>query len=270
MEQPKGFEVKGKKKLMCKLNRSLYGLKQSPRCWYKRFDDYISLIGFIRSLYDPCVYYKKLTEGDYIYLLLYVDDMLLAGRDPTKLKEIKAQLSAEFDMKDLGAAKKILVEILRDRNTNELSLIQKTYTNKVLCRFNMANSKVTTPLAQHIKISARDSPKDPTDRQAMSYVSYSNATGSLMYLMVCTRPDLAHSSSIVNRYMGNPGKIHWEATKWVFRYLVGTENRGLLYKPPKDFKLRVRGFVDANFAGDPDKIRLLTGFAFTLGENLIS
>ncbi|KAA0062923.1 retrotransposon protein, putative, Ty1-copia subclass [Cucumis melo var. makuwa] len=89
------------------------------------------LIGFIRSLYDPCVYYKKLTEGDYIYLLLYVDDMLLAGRDPIKLKEIKAQLSVEFDMKDLGAAKKILrIEILRDRNNNELSLTQKTYTNK--------------------------------------------------------------------------------------------------------------------------------------------
>ncbi|KAA0051442.1 Retrovirus-related Pol polyprotein from transposon TNT 1-94 [Cucumis melo var. makuwa] len=194
------------------------------------------------------------------------------GRDLTKLKEIKAQLSAEFDMKDLGAAKKILgIEILRDRNNNELSLTQKTYTNKVLCRFNMANSKVvSTPLAQHIKISARGSPKDPTDRQAMSYVPYSNATGSLMYLMVCTRPDLAHSSSLVSRYMGNPDKIHWEATKWVFTYLVGTENRGLLYKPPKDSKLRVRGFVDVDFAGDPDKRRSLTGFAFTLEENLIS
>ncbi|KAL0546873.1 hypothetical protein IC582_016791 [Cucumis melo] len=104
----------------------------------------------------------------------------------------------------------------------------------------------------------------------MSYISYSNATGSLMYLMVCTRPNLAHSSSLVSRYMGNPGKIHWEATKWVFRYLVGTKNRGFLYKPPNDFKLRVRGFMDANFAGDSNKRRSLTGFVFTLGENLIS
>ncbi|KAA0033501.1 Retrovirus-related Pol polyprotein from transposon TNT 1-94 [Cucumis melo var. makuwa] len=147
--------------------------------------------------------------------------------------------TTRISLKDLGATKKILgIEILRDRNNNELSLTQKTYTNKVLCRFNMANSKVVfTPLAQHIKISARDSPKDPTDRQAMSYVPYSNAIGSLMYLMVCTRPDLAHSSSLVSWYIENPGKIHWEATKWVFRYLVGTENRGLLYKPPKDSKL---------------------------------
>ncbi|KAA0042266.1 retrovirus-related Pol polyprotein from transposon TNT 1-94 [Cucumis melo var. makuwa] len=135
---------------------------------------------------------------------------IIAWRDPIKLKEIKAQLNVEFDMKDLGATKKILrIEILRDRNNNELSLTQETYTNKVLCRFNMASSKVvSTPLAQHIKISIRDSPKDPTDEQAMSYVPYSNATGSLMYLMVCTRPDLAHSSSLVSQYMGNPGKIH--------------------------------------------------------------
>ena len=87
--------------------------------------------------------------------------MLLVERDPIRLKESKAQLSVEFDMKDLEAAKKILgIEILRDRNNNELSLTQKIYTNKVLCRFNMASSKaVSTPLAQHIKISARDSLK---------------------------------------------------------------------------------------------------------------
>ena len=70
--------------------------------------------------------------------------------------------------------------------------------------------------------------------------------------------------------MGNPEKIRWEATKWIFRYLVETKNRGLLYKPPNDSKLQVRGFLDADFAGDPDKRRSLTGFAFTLGENLIS
>ena len=104
----------------------------------------------------------------------------------------------------------------------------------------------------------------------MSYVPYSNATGSLMYLMVCTILDLAYSSSLVSRYIENLGKIHWEATKWVFRYLVGTKNRELLYKPHNDFKLRIRGLVDVDFVGDPDKRRSLTGFAFTLGENLIS
>ena len=135
----------------------------------------------------------------------------------------------------------------------------------------MASSKVvSTSLAQHIKISTRDSPKYPIDKQAMSYVPYCNGTSTLMYLIVCTRLDLAHSSSLVNRYMENPDKIHWEATKWVFRFLVGTRNNGLLYKPLNDSKLWVRSFEDADFARDPDKRRSLTGFTFTLEENLIS
>ena len=91
-----------------------------------------------------------------------------------------------------------------------------------------------------------------------------------MYLMVCTRPDLAYNSSLVSRYMGNLGRNHWEATKWVFRYLVGTINRGLLYAAPDEPKVLLKGYVDADFAGDCDKRRSLTGFSFSLRGNLIS
>ncbi|TYK02789.1 retrovirus-related Pol polyprotein from transposon TNT 1-94 [Cucumis melo var. makuwa] len=123
MEQHKGFEAKGKTDLVCKLKKSLYGLKQSPRCWYKRFDVFINKIGFMRSLYDPLVYYKKLTDGSLIYLLLYVDNMLLAGKNFTKLNEIKEQLMNEFEMKDLGSTKRILgMEIKAKRSRRELFL----------------------------------------------------------------------------------------------------------------------------------------------------
>ena len=117
---------------------------------------------------------------------------------------------------------------------------------------------------------AKDSPKEPVEKQAMANVPYSNATESLMYLMVCTRPDLAYNSSLVSHSMGNPRKNHWEATKWVFRYLVGTTNRGLLYSTLNDLKLLLKGYVDADFAGDNDKRRSLTDFSFMLGGNLIS
>ena len=218
MEQPKGFEAKGKIDLVCKLKKSLYGLKQSPRCWNKRFDDFINKIGFMRSLYDPCVYYKKLTDGSLIYLLLYVDDMLLAGKSLTKLNEIREQLKNEFEMKDLGSSKRILgMEITRERRRRESFLSHKQYTKKVLAKFNMANAKaISTPMGQQFKLSAKDSPKESTERQVMSNVPYTNAIGSLMYLMVCTRPDLAYNSSLVTRYMENPGRNLWEATKWVF------------------------------------------------------
>jgi hypothetical protein len=95
MKQPEGFAVKGKKELVCKLKRSLYGLKQSPRMWYQNFDTYILGLGFVRSKVDHCVYSKK-EGGCFIYVVLYVDDMLLVGNNMDVIKEVKMQLSSKF------------------------------------------------------------------------------------------------------------------------------------------------------------------------------
>jgi hypothetical protein len=114
MKQPKGFVVKGKKELVCKLKRSLYGLKQSPRMWYQKFDTYILGLGFVRSKVDRCVYSKQV-GNHFIYVVLYVDDMLLVGNNIDVIKEVKSQLSSKFDMEDLSAANFILgMEIKRD------------------------------------------------------------------------------------------------------------------------------------------------------------
>lgn len=107
MDQPEGFIVPRKENIVCKLNKSLYGLKQSPRQWYKRFDTFMLSQGFKRSDYDSCVYYKSANNLS-IYLLLYVDDMLIAAKDKTEIEKLKGQLSNKFEMKDLGASKKFL------------------------------------------------------------------------------------------------------------------------------------------------------------------
>lgn len=139
MEQPEGFVVPGKENFACKLKKSLYGLKQSPRQWYKRFDSFMISQGFRRSDYDSCVYLKT-TNSSPIYLLLYVDDMLIAAKDKADIAKLKAQLNSEFEMKDLGAAKKILgMEISKDRHSGKLYLSQKGYINKVLHRFRIQN-----------------------------------------------------------------------------------------------------------------------------------
>ena len=115
MKQPEGFMVKGKKELVCRLKKSLYGLKQSPRMWYQKFDTYIRGLGFTRSKEDHSVYFK-LIGGHVIYLVLYVDDMLLIGNDKEIIQDLKTQLFSKFDMKDLGAANYILgMEIKRDQ-----------------------------------------------------------------------------------------------------------------------------------------------------------
>ena len=120
MKQPKGCMVKGKKEHVCRLKKSLYGLKQSPRMWYQKFDFYIRGFGFTRSKEDHCVYFKLIGDR-VIYLVLYEDDMLLIGNDKEIIQDLKTQLFSKFDMKDLGAANYILsMEIKRDQAKRKL------------------------------------------------------------------------------------------------------------------------------------------------------
>jgi len=108
MSQPVGFKTAGKENMVCKLKKSLYGLKQSPRQWYKRFDSFITGKRYTHRNYDPCVYYNKLPSGEYIYLLLYGDDMLIGSKSRSAIDKLKKDLSSEFEMKDLGEVKKVL------------------------------------------------------------------------------------------------------------------------------------------------------------------
>ena len=171
MTQPTGFKTAGKEEMVCKLKKSLYGLKQSPRQWYKRFDSFIRGKKYTRSHYDPCMYYNKLPTGEYIYLLLYVDDMLIASRSRSAIDALKRDLSSEFEMKDLGEARKVLgMEITRDRRIGRVSLTQKGYLQKVLQRFNIGKDtrSVSTPKAPHFKLSAKMSPKSVQEREYMT------------------------------------------------------------------------------------------------------
>jgi transposase InsO family protein len=272
MKQPEGFEIAGNEEHVCKLKKSLYGLKQSPRQWYKRFDTFMMGQNYTRSEYDHCVYFKKLLDGSFIYLLLYVDDMLIAAKSMKEINILKTQLSKEFEMKDLGAARKILgMEIRREREKGTLYLSQRKYIEKIISRFGMENSKpVSTPLAAHFRLSADMSPSIEEEREYMSRVPYANAVGSLMYAMVCTRPDISHAVSMVSRYMANPGKEHWQAVKWLLRYLRGTLDVGLMFKWEKSSEPHVSGYVDSDYAGDLDRRRSTTGYVFTLAHGPIS
>ncbi|KAL0286680.1 UNVERIFIED_CONTAM: Retrovirus-related Pol polyprotein from transposon TNT 1-94 [Sesamum angustifolium] len=233
MEQSDKFTQPGHEHLVCKLKKSLYGLKQSPRQWYKRFDSYMLQIGYKRCEYDCCVYVKSLDDGSSIFLLLYVDDMLIAAKNIHDVLAFKVLLSQEFDMKDLGAATKILgMEIHRDRGSRKLWLSQRGYVEKVLDRFGMSKAKsVSTPLANHFKLSSNQYPKTDHEIEDMTKVPYASVVGCLMYAMVCTRPDLAHAVSQVYKYMSKP----------------------------------VVGYVDSDYAGDLDDRRSTTGYVFTLG-----
>jgi hypothetical protein len=157
-------------------------------------------------------------------------------------------------MKDLGAAKKILgMRITRDRKNRKLTLSQGEYIEKVLERFRMQNEKpVSTPLANHFKLTKEMCPKTQEEIEYMSRVPYSSTVGSLMYAMVCTRPDIAHAVGVVSRYMNNPGKEHWEAVKWILGYLRGTATHALCFGGSNTV---LQGYVDSDMEGDKDSRR---------------
>ncbi len=268
MKQPEGYVVKGKKDWVCRLQKSLYGLKQAPRQWYLKFDQFMLKNEFQRCNGDHCCYFKGL-KSSYIILLLYVDDMLVASANMGEIVKLKKQLSQEFSMKDLGEAKKVLgMRISRDRKLKTLKLSQAEYIDKVLKRFNMDGAKaVSTPLGAHFKLSKQECPTTQDDRDEMKYVPYSSAVGSLMYAMVCTRPDIAHAVGVVSRYMSDPGQEHWRAVKWILRYLKGTRDLGLCYGGPD---VCLHGFVDSDMAGDIDGRKSTTGYVFTLGSAAVS
>ncbi|KAK3019998.1 hypothetical protein RJ639_003346 [Escallonia herrerae] len=183
--------------------------------------------------------------------ILYTDsdDMLVAGSSMGRINELKKKLASTFSMKDLGEAKQLLgMRITRDRKQKKLRLSQEEYIDKVLRRFNLHASKpVTTPLAAHFKLSNELSPKNREDEEYMAQVPYTYAVGRLMYAMVSTRPDIAHVVGVVSRFMTNPGKEHWQAVKWILRYLRGTSRFCLCFEGNN---IDVRGYVDANHAED--------------------
>ncbi|GJX87625.1 retrovirus-related pol polyprotein from transposon TNT 1-94 [Tanacetum coccineum] len=235
MLQPEGFKQKGKENLVCRLNKSLYGLKQAPRCWYKRFDSFIRSLEYNRLHADPCAYFKRFGNNDFIILLLYVDDMLVAGPNKDRINKLKAQLAREFEMKDLGPANKILgMQIHRDRVSRKIWLSQKSYVKKILQR---------------------------EDGDVSSIVCISSGKFNV------TRPDIAHAVGVVSLYMAEPGRGHWKAVKRILRYIKGTSDVALCFG---DSDFIVKGYVDSDYAGDLDRSKSTNGYVFTLSGGTVS
>jgi hypothetical protein len=256
MEQPEGAEVSGKERLVWKLRKSLYGLKQAPRVWNEKLDAYLKEVGFRRCESDHSVY---VNESLKVILLVYVDDLLIAGQLEGVLKT-KEMLSSKFDMSDLGQVHWLLgmkVEV----HPGGIRMSQQLYVEGVLKKFGMEDCHpVGTPLEGRLT-EAKD--LDEREKEEMENVPYRQAIGCLMYLMVGTRPDLAVAVSQVSRFMENPGPQHWQAVKHILRYLRGTASWCLNYS--SEGKLDLVGYCDADWAGDQDTRRSTTGYTFVLG-----
>ncbi|KAM1285956.1 hypothetical protein ACFX2J_000059 [Malus domestica] len=269
MTQPEGFVSKSEKTKVCKLQRSIYGLKQASRSWNIRFDTEIKTFGFTQNEDDNCVYQKVVGDA-VVFLVLYVDDILLFGNDTAILSSVKVWLSKTFHMKDLGDASYVLgIKLYRDRSRKLIGLSQSMYIDKVLSRFEMEQSKKGfLPVRHGIHLSKSMEPKTPEEIGHMSRIPYASAIGSLMYAMICTRPDIAYAVSITSRYQSNPGLEHWAAVKTVLKYLRRTKDMFLVYGGAAE--LRVEGYTDADFQSDVDDRSSNSGYVFTLNGGAVS
>jgi transposase InsO family protein len=256
MEPPEGFPNSDNQ--VCRLKKSLYGLKQSPRCWNSKFTDFMKRNDFTQGGADPCLFIKK--SGEHMVIVgLYVDDLVITGHDVaiTRTKEL---LINEFEMKDLGKLKYILgIEVDRKGEEGGYSLQQTKYINSILKRFSMEECKpVNTPALKPLGVST----------EVFRDVSqYQQAVGSLNYLATCTRPDLAFAISQVARKMHQPTEEDWLAVKRIFRYLQATKSHGLHYSSKRS---NLIGYSDASYAPEETDRKSVSGYVYLMNGGAIS
>ena len=263
MKQPEAFVKKGQEGLVCKLKRSIYGLKQSPRCWNSALDVHLRSIGFVQTKSDPCIYVAE--EGEPFIIAIYVDDILLAGQTDVRIAEVKDALTNRFDIKDLGQVNSFLgVKIIQNLEKGTIWAGQPSYTESILKHFNMRDAKAAkTPVNSSLKlIKALD------DSECIDQELYQSAVGKLLYLSTRSRPDIAFAVSKVARYTSKPTVEHWKAVKHIFRYLVGTINHGILFS--RSSSSECIGYSDADWGGDLDDRKSTSGFIYQIGEGPVS
>jgi hypothetical protein len=262
MRQPPGFMDSKYPNYICKLDKALYGLKQAPRAWFSRLSNKLVDLGFSPSKADVSLFiYNK--HGTQLYMLIYVDDIIILGSSTMVVTHLLAQLRDAFAVKDLGPLNYFLG--IQVRHTSQgLLLSQQKYIHDLLTRTNMMHSKgVPTPMLPAEKLSLTGGTTLSSDDASC----YRNIVGSLQYL-AHTKPDISFSVNRVCQFLSSPTSEHWSAVKRILRYLHETVDMGICIK--KSGSLLLSAFSDADWAGDSDDRRSTGGFTVFFGGNLIS
>ena len=261
LQPAEGFEEFNNlgEKLVWKLNKSLYGLKQSGRNWNNMLSSFLITENFEQSMADPCLYSKSV-EGACVILIVWVDDIVIASDDSILLNAVKMSLSFKFKMKDLGILSWFLgMEFNFQKSC--ISMSQHKYIEKLLSKFKMSDC------------APKIIPCDPSVNKMMSEESavltntklFKEIVGSLIYVMTCTRPDLSFVVTKLSQFMSNPRKCHFDLAKYVLRYLKSTIHYSLKFSKIKD-GLKLNGYSDSDWGGDVEDRKSISGYGFQFGD----
>lgn len=258
--QPPGFVDQDRPSYVCRLRKALYGLRQAPRAWYQELRAYLLTLGFVNSVADTSLFIKKGTNVT-LYVLVYVDDMIITGSSNMAIDNLITVLEARFSLKDLGESKYFLgIELHRD--SRGLHLRQQKYIADLLEKTKMASAKpVSTPMSPTPKLTLTSGTKLDDPRE------YRQTIGSLQYLSF-TRPDIAYAVNKLSQFMHQPTDLHWSAAKRILRYLVATPAHGVYMR--RGTPLTLHGFSDADWAGDTDDFVSTNAYVIYLGGTPIS
>lgn len=261
MEQPPGFDQSTtNSSLVCKLHKAIYELKQAPRAWFERLNDFLTSLGFLSSKADSSLFIR-FTKTSTIYILVYVDDILISGSSTTEVQQLITQLNATFSLKELGELNYFLgIEVLQ--NSTGFHLSQAKYISDLLKRVNMDQANaLSTPMVSNLSLSSKQGNPISNPQE------YRSIVGALQYITV-TRPDIAFSVNKVSQFMHCPLDTHFKAVKRILRYLKGTLSYGMVLQ--RSALLSLVGFSDADWGSDPDDRRSITGYCIFLGANAIA
>jgi hypothetical protein len=224
MAQPPGYDDGSRR--VCRLRKTLYGLKQSGSEWNRKLHRLLTALGFHRIEVDHGVYMRRIKDK-FVIITVWVDDLLLFSNSTTMLEAVKAALKREVEITDLGEPKKLLgIEIYRDRKARTIQISQEHYIDSVLKQFGYENmSPVTTPMDPNVVLEKFKTASQNTDERGRSYREH---MGSLIWPATVSRPDIAYAVARVGPYTVNPGPAHLTAIKRVFRYLKGTRSHQMM------------------------------------------
>ena len=262
LEPPKGYNVTSRTVL--KLLKGLYGLRAAGRLWNTTIDARLKELGFRQSKNDPCLYIKE--EGEKkIRLNLHVDDCCATYTDVEFYSDFRAELEKEYKLSGATDSNLFLGNLIERTSDGGIQIHQKHYIEEVLKKFQCEHWKVVpTPARDSVALHKGQSPKTDEERARMAKVPYRQIVGSLMWLTVCTRPDLAQALGACARFSADPGEEHWKALKWCLRYLKGTQDLCLRYgRPVADMPFSpLHGNVDASWGDDLDDRKSTSGYNF--------